>query len=417
RYVVVSGGSACNSLVPVFSTVADTVTYILPISDNGGSTSEILRVIGGPGIGDIRSRLTRLIPDSAAEIRALMSYRLPDDPHLAKLEWLDIIDGVHPLWSAFDSARRELLRAFFIHVNVEIGKRTRPARQFRFQYASVGNLFLTAARLFSGSLASAIELFSRVCCIPENHRVLSCLNTNFSHHISALLTNGQIITGQSQISHPSAEDDHDTSEEPIMATTRVATPAPHSPARLPHRDSARNFHHDLSARMERVSVSSRSHSLTPATERDLDDDDDDEDAHPPFTHPSLRKSQLHYSKAGIMPLSNPISRVYYINPYGQEIRPKLSQLASTAIKSADILVYAIGSLYTSILPVVILDGFSEATKNSSIKQKVLLINGQLDRETGSVFDCFMYVKAIIKGCIYSSDEFNATLSHSSPSNE
>jgi hypothetical protein len=31
---------------------------IIPISDNGGSSSELIRVFGGPGIGDVRSMLT-----------------------------------------------------------------------------------------------------------------------------------------------------------------------------------------------------------------------------------------------------------------------------------------------------------------------------------------------------------------------
>ena len=29
---------------------------IIPISDNGGSSSELIRVFGGPGIGDVRSK-------------------------------------------------------------------------------------------------------------------------------------------------------------------------------------------------------------------------------------------------------------------------------------------------------------------------------------------------------------------------
>lgn len=51
--VVFSGGSAANSLVDVFEGVrrasAATLSYVIPISDNGGSTSEIIRVFGGPG--------------------------------------------------------------------------------------------------------------------------------------------------------------------------------------------------------------------------------------------------------------------------------------------------------------------------------------------------------------------------------
>lgn len=51
--VVFSGGSAANSLVDVFNEVravnGTTLSYIIPISDNGGSSSELIRVFGGPG--------------------------------------------------------------------------------------------------------------------------------------------------------------------------------------------------------------------------------------------------------------------------------------------------------------------------------------------------------------------------------
>jgi hypothetical protein len=51
--VVFSGGSAANNLVDVFEEVRQAnhcnLSYVIPISDNGGSTSEIIRVFGGPG--------------------------------------------------------------------------------------------------------------------------------------------------------------------------------------------------------------------------------------------------------------------------------------------------------------------------------------------------------------------------------
>ena len=51
--VVFSGGSAANSLVDVFNQVREanntTLSYVIPISDNGGSSSELIRVFGGPG--------------------------------------------------------------------------------------------------------------------------------------------------------------------------------------------------------------------------------------------------------------------------------------------------------------------------------------------------------------------------------
>jgi hypothetical protein len=51
--VVFSGGSAANSLVDVFRGMVEDnkcqLSYIIPISDNGGSSSELIRVFGGPG--------------------------------------------------------------------------------------------------------------------------------------------------------------------------------------------------------------------------------------------------------------------------------------------------------------------------------------------------------------------------------
>ena len=66
KLVVFSGGSAANSLVDVFEEVIDnntcSLTYVIPISDNGGSSSELIRVFGGPGIGDVRSKESLAYP-------------------------------------------------------------------------------------------------------------------------------------------------------------------------------------------------------------------------------------------------------------------------------------------------------------------------------------------------------------------
>jgi hypothetical protein len=51
--VVFSGGSAANNLVEISNQVREandtTLSYVIPISDNGGSSSELIRVFGGPG--------------------------------------------------------------------------------------------------------------------------------------------------------------------------------------------------------------------------------------------------------------------------------------------------------------------------------------------------------------------------------
>lgn len=90
KIVIFSGGTAANSLVDVFNEVLErnecTLSYVIPISDNGGSSSELIRVFGGPGIGDVRSMIfsphsrspPHHLPPSSAFIllRILLSHPL-----------------------------------------------------------------------------------------------------------------------------------------------------------------------------------------------------------------------------------------------------------------------------------------------------------------------------------------------------
>jgi hypothetical protein len=47
RFLVISGGTGGNSICSAFGDAC----YVLPVSDDGGSSSEIIRVLGGPSIG------------------------------------------------------------------------------------------------------------------------------------------------------------------------------------------------------------------------------------------------------------------------------------------------------------------------------------------------------------------------------
>jgi hypothetical protein len=49
-YLVISGGTGCNAICAAFALSA---CYVLPVSDDGGSSSEIIRVLGGPSIGNL----------------------------------------------------------------------------------------------------------------------------------------------------------------------------------------------------------------------------------------------------------------------------------------------------------------------------------------------------------------------------
>ncbi|KAM0482371.1 hypothetical protein ACHAPX_002888 [Trichoderma viride] len=323
-------------------------------------------------IGDVRSRLVRLIPNDGkpetSAIKHLFNHRLPTIYASARAEWFEIVEGTHPLWANISSPKRELIRSFFNSFNLEVVKRMRPSSRFDFSGSSIGNLFLTGARLFTGSFEAAIYLLSSICAVPDRVAVLPALNTNFAHHIAAGLTDGTVITGQNDISHPSAP----TAAVPLPASTGVSTGA----------NTGIN---------------------TPAlsTNHDLDEHDTIEDANLPGSLPALRRPAITFSKEDEEDLPSRIARIWYINPYGQEIRIPANPRVLEAIRSANIVIYSIGSLFTSLIPNLILKGVGEAIASPHIRNKILLLNGTTDRETGpssNSFSGFDFVAAIANAC-------------------
>ncbi|KAF7564035.1 hypothetical protein G7046_g118 [Stylonectria norvegica] len=367
--VVFSGGSAANNLVDVFENVREAnqcaLSYVIPISDNGGSSSEIIRVFGGPGIGDVRSRLVRLIPDNqnpeTVAIKHFFNHRLPKVYDQARAEWFEILEASHPLWYDISSPKRELIRSYLNSFNLEVVKRMRPSSRFDFSGASIGNLFLTGARLFTGSFEAAVYLLSSICAVPDRIAVLPALNTNFALHIAAGLTDGTVITGQNDISHPSA---------PTAAVpgTGVVLHNPVSPSTARHE----TWEHDKV-----------------------------EDANLPGTLPALRRPAIRFSKDQEEDLSARIDRIWYINPYGQEIKIPANPRVLDALNTSSNIIYSIGSLFTSLIPSLVLRGVGQAIASPLIRNKILILNGTTDRETGPSTDPFTgldFVAAIANAC-------------------
>jgi 2-phospho-L-lactate transferase/gluconeogenesis factor (CofD/UPF0052 family) len=213
---------------------------------------------------------------------------------------------------------------------------------------------LTGARLFSGSFESAIYLLHSIAGVPDHINVIPAINSNFSYHISAGLADGTVITGQNSISHPS-----------IPTALRSASNT------------------DL--------VLSSGH--------ETEEQDRIEDANLPGSLPTLRKQYIEFSKEGEEDLPSRIERIWYINPYGQEIRPAANPAVTKAILESQGIIYSIGSLYTSIIPSLILRGVGEAIASPLVRCKILILNGSLDRETGptlSPFTAADFVEAIAR---------------------
>jgi 2-phospho-L-lactate transferase/gluconeogenesis factor (CofD/UPF0052 family) len=323
----------------------------------------------------------RLIPSSQTAIHALLNHRLSSSSSLALSDWQDIVAGTSPIWSPIPPPTRELLRSMLNHVNFEILKRARPPHStFNFSSASIGNLFLTGARLFTGSFESAIHLLALVCGIsPDRVGVIPAINSNFTHHISAGLVDGSIITGQNAISHPSEPTALPSSRlNPASGTSGISPRSSTQPSPTINPNSP-------------PSPNPYSESIPTYTinQPNLDDADTPEDATLPGSLPTLRKAEINFSKSPQTEesLSSRIARVWYINPYGQEMMPAANPKAVSVLRDAEVLIYSIGSLYTSIVPCLILRGIGEAIASSAgLKHKILILNGSLDRETGPKTD-------------------------------
>jgi 2-phospho-L-lactate transferase/gluconeogenesis factor (CofD/UPF0052 family) len=211
--------------------------------------------------------------------------------------------------------------------------------------------------LFTGSFESAIYLLSSICSVPNHTSVLPAINTNFTHHISVGLANGTVITGQNSISHPSE-------------TTALE-------------DNAQ------------------------LGDDEIENHDAIEDANLPGSLPTLRKQYINFSKADEDDLPARIERLWYINPYGQEIRLSANPMVTKALWDAQAIIYSIGSLYTSIIPSLILKGVGQAISNPAIRYKILILNSNNDRETGSSsmsFSALEFITAIAKACVESKGE-------------
>eukprot|EP00208_Stichococcus_sp_RCC1054_P005366 CAMPEP_0206142102 /NCGR_PEP_ID=MMETSP1473-20131121/15574_1 /ASSEMBLY_ACC=CAM_ASM_001109 /TAXON_ID=1461547 /ORGANISM="Stichococcus sp, Strain RCC1054" /LENGTH=694 /DNA_ID=CAMNT_0053536961 /DNA_START=76 /DNA_END=2156 /DNA_ORIENTATION=- len=303
--VVFSGGTAFNSVAGHLRTLTTRVAHVLPVSDDGGSTAEIVRVLGGPAVGDIRSRCLRLADDSNEEARAvkrLLGHRLDShDADAARREWHDLVEGQHALWGGMSDPYKHTIRAFLVHFHSAILRHS--SERFNFRNGSVGNFFFAGARLFLRSLEAAIFLFSRVARIPEGSSVLPAICTENVITLGAELEGNAMIRGQNNISHP-----------PRGAGT-------------------------------------------------------------------VDKG------SGGPPLPAPLRRICYLSSEGthqeHEVFPLVNPAVTAEVAAADGIVYAMGSLYTSICPPLVLTGVGEAIAARPAAPKLLLLNGSHDRETGT----------------------------------
>lgn len=99
-----------------------------------------------------------------------------------------------------------------------------------------------------------------------------------------------------------------------------------------------------------------------------------------------------------IPPPSPIQRVFYMNQDETHAFPLLYPTIVTLL-SESCIIYAVGSLYTSLIPSLTVQGVGAEIANSKNK-KILLLNTKIDRESHSL-DASDFILAITDACNYS----------------
>lgn len=307
--VVFKGGTAFNSLLEEFKKYFPYTTYVVPITDDGGSSREIARVFGGPSIGDLRSTLTRLSDESTAEVhgvKKLLEHRLPShDSKNAQMEWQAFLDGSHLLYASISPKYKELIIYFLDEF--EKARVRCISNHFDLRHGSIGNFFFSGARMSLRSLESAISMYSTIAHIPPTTHIFPIIDSEDSLRIGVELKNREIIIGQHMISHPN---DHG-----------------------------------------------------------------------------------YVDKSDYIPLPASITKLFYLDQYQNRVNPKPYPKIIHAIQMSQAIIYGMGSLWTSIIPSLVLQGIGEAIASAKCC-KVGVLNCCHDRETTGM-SAIDYIQAIV----------------------
>jgi len=237
-----------------------------------------------------------------------------------------------------------------VHFHTQVLQRHNGVRQsqtqpaFNFRGGSIGNFFFAGARIFFGSLPAAIFLFSKVAGIPSGSRVVPAVLTEDRLVLGAELKDGTRIRGQFNISHP----------RPKLLSNDT-------------KDTAQNENeHRQVIKKSSSEVASLHASPIQRISYLLND-------------PSWKKNNQQHTQS--LDGSNIQQQQQWSSR--NEITPEPNPQVLDAISNANCIVYGCGSLFTSVLPSLVLDGVGLAISSRYV-YKVLLLNGWHDCETSWV---------------------------------
>ena len=433
--VAFTGGTAFNGIIDELLELTSRVTHVIPVSDDGGSTAEIVRVLGGPAVGDLRSRCLRLSDESTDEaraVKALLAHRLhATDSAAAKAEWYRIQEGDHALWENISEPYADIIRSFLLYFHSQVSAAKTDVK-FDFVNGSVGNFFFAGARMFFRSMEAAILLYARISRAPAESVVVPniVLDENVRVALGAELQNGSTIRGQNEISHPTPDP-----KSFSKASTASEKKSPDFGGDLVKKSKtvakAREFINQGKELKKAGKAQAASSTFwMEAIERGAIPDVsayefwgglEESSAGHQRVRDALKQGDIRSAGelinsrlfdlttrplsvwdidkvvSGYEGLESPIKRVFYLSTEDPTslapVYPKANPAMLRGVETCDGVVYGMGSLYTSIVPSLILEGVGEALAAKK-GPKVLILNGDQDRETGDM-SASGYVAAVV----------------------
>jgi 2-phospho-L-lactate transferase/gluconeogenesis factor (CofD/UPF0052 family) len=468
KVVLFSGGTALNGTARALRAFSRgktysgaclaSVTYVIPTTDDGGSTAEILRYFGGPAIGDIRNRLLRLAGEHTPEARAvkhLLELRLPgrntshhcgthghhrlesarDRSFNASVsEWSTVLDGTHSRWTEEISFEfRDTVLAFLNHFEVSVQQRRAECPSlgpFDYRNGSIGNFFFTGARLFFRSLSAAIFWWSRVAQIPPTVSVLPSSNELKVRGVASTKKRGDGV-GASTKKRGDGVDSSDTGAagsggdeagDGAPQGTQSLTLGAELTCPPGSTNSSASGKPGVSIVIGQSAISHPTHDHTIADAVDAADAADatvdaadaadaTTDTYPYTAEANGSSSSMPTPTAGLapgtvdkmksgrvrFPNDAKITKLFFVAmPSRQRVAaPCAHPRTLDALREADTIVYGIGSLFTSIVAGLTPKGVGDVIFRNAAALKVLVLNGDNDRETGG-FCAMEYVQSIVK---------------------
>ena len=124
------------------------------------------------------------------------------------------------IWHGCPDAESKILHRFLQYFDSVLSSSLTP---FCFQNGSLGNFVLSGARCFFSSLEAAIGIFRHLTSIPDSVQILPIIESQQRHRLAARLVSGELIHGQSEISHPDPTNLPPSSHEPAHIFVKKET--------------------------------------------------------------------------------------------------------------------------------------------------------------------------------------------------